>query len=344
MHVSLIVPAPFDLVSGGYGYDRRIVAEMRASGLIVDVVELTGSFPFADDLARQNAGAAWNGLKPGTKVVIDGLALPAFHGIQGEVSARGSVGLIHHPVSMETGQAATARDALANVEQRFFPLLTRLIVTSDTTAETLITRFHVPPERVSIVVPGTDDATRSPVRNSSVCKILSIGTLIPRKGHDVLLRALASLRDLNWHLTIVGSPDRDPPHARALMTLAEDLKIADRVRFAGEQVGEALDHIWSAADLFALTTHYEGYGMVIAEALKRGLPVVITEGGAAGALVTDRSGVVCPVGDHVHVANALRRLITGGDERRQMADRAWRAGQTLPSWRDQAALFAAALI
>src|SRR5580704_14921805 len=171
MHVSLIVPAPFDLVSGGYGYDRRIVAELRAAGHDVDVIELTGSFPFADDVARDTARIAWRDMRPDSKPVIDGLALPAVLGLQDAISARGSVGLIHHPVSMETGLEEAQRTALAQSEQLLFPCLKGLIVTSAMTAETLTSRFHIRADRISIVVPGTDAAPRCPGSGGPACEI-----------------------------------------------------------------------------------------------------------------------------------------------------------------------------
>ena len=124
---------------------------------------------------------------------------------------------------------------------------------------------------------------------------------MPRKGHDVLLRALARLLDLDWHLTIAGGA-RDAVHANSLRALAEELKIAQRVTFAGEVQGDALEALWQRADFFALATHYEGYGMAVAEALKRGLPVVVTSGGAAGALVSPHAGVVCNPGDMVTIS------------------------------------------
>jgi glycosyltransferase involved in cell wall biosynthesis len=344
MHVSLIVPAPFDTISGGYGYDRRIVAGLREAGHQVDVVELPGTFPLVDDLARDTACAAWDRLSAETKPVIDGLALPAYRGLEDAIASRGSIGLIHHPVSLETGLSDAEQAALGDVEGRLFSHLKRLIVTSSTTAETLETQFHIPSDRIRVVVPGTDEAPRSPGSAGGVCEILSIGTLIPRKGHDVLLPALARLFDLNWHLTIAGAPDRDPPHAHGLMALAEELKIAHRVRFAGELVGDALEAAWQSADLFALATHYEGYGMAIAEALKRGLPVVVTAGGAAGTLITPEAGCVCPVGDRDQLSKSLRRLIFGRALRGAMAEQAWQVGQTLPSWETQAELFASAVV
>jgi glycosyltransferase involved in cell wall biosynthesis len=166
--------------------------------------------------------------------------------------------------------------------------------------------------------------------------------LTKRKGHDVLLRALARLADLDWTLTIAGAP-RDPAHAQALAALADELGLARRVAFAGEVVAEALETLWRGADLFALATHHEGYGMAIAEALKRGLPVATTNGGAAGALVTPESGIVCAPGDDAALARALRRVIFDTALRAEMAEAAWGIGQSLPDWPAQADLFAAAL-
>jgi glycosyltransferase involved in cell wall biosynthesis len=107
--------------------------------------------------------------------------------------------------------------------------------------------------------------------------------------------------------------------------------------------GDALAALWQQADLFALATHWEGYGMAIAEALKRGVPVAVTAGGAAGNLVTPEAGVVCPVGDQTNLSKALRRLIFGSELRRKLADAAWQVGQTLPDWPTQAREFAQAL-
>lgn len=343
MHLTLLVPGPFDAVSGGYAYDRRMVAGLRDAGHDVDVVELGGQHPFADDVARAAAEAAWAGLAADAVPIIDGLGLPAFDGLAAQMAARFAVGLIHHPTALETGFSEEQRAGLRAAEQKLMPLLGRVIVTSPATGERLAADFGVPAERIRVVVPGTEDAPRCAGSSDDVCRLLSIGTVVPRKGHDVLLRSLHRLGDLNWELTIVGSESRDPVHAHGLRALAEELGIARHVRFAGELTGDALEGEWRRADIFALATHWEGYGMAIAEALKRGLPVAVCKGGAAGDLVPAEAGVVCEPGDIEQLRKALRRLIFSKELRGYLAENAWQAGQSLPSWDDQARAFAAAL-
>jgi len=343
MHLALLVPAPFAAVSGGYSYDRRMVEGLRAAGHSVDVVELAGRHPLTDDAARDAAAAAWAMLPADAVPVIDGLGLPAFDTLAEQLAARRTVGLIHHPTALETGFSEEARTTLRAAERKLMPLLARVIVTSTPTGERLVADFGVPEGRIRVVVPGTEDAPRCAGSSDGVCRLLSIGTVVPRKGHDVLLRSLQRLGDLNWELTIVGSEERDRVHAHGLRALVEELGMASRVRFAGELVDGALEAEWRKADLFALATHWEGYGMAIAEALKRGLPVAVCKGGAAGDLVPAEAGVVCEPGDVEQLGKALRRLIFSRELRDYLAENAWQAGQQLPSWDDQARAFEAAL-
>jgi glycosyltransferase involved in cell wall biosynthesis len=342
MRAAFIVPAPLSTVSGGYGYDRHIIAGLRENGIAVDVVELAGNRPLPDAAAEAAAQAAWSALPDDAVPVIDGLGLPAFANLADALKARRAVALVHHPVSLETGLSEDDRAKLHAAEATLLPLFARVIVTSDATASTLASTFGVDRARMAVVVPGTDDAPRSAGSGGPGCAILSVGTLIPRKGHDVLIRALTRLFDLDWKLTIAGGP-RDQVHAQTLQALAEQPGAAGRVQFVGEMTGAALEELWQKADIFALATHYEGYGMAVAEALKRGLPVAVTSGGAAGVLVTPEAGVVCAPDDEVTLSKSLRRLIFDVSLRRDAAEAAWKIGQALPNWPTQAKAFAAAL-
>ncbi|MGX9962759.1 glycosyltransferase family 4 protein [Roseomonas sp. F4] len=342
MDIAFLVPAPFDAISGGYGYDRRLVAGLRALGHEVTVVELQGTHPLPDTAALASAQTALQKVPEGARIVIDGLGLPAFQPVLEVLEQRGAVGLIHHPTALEHGNPGEVRDALRAAEQAIFPRLARLVATSPLTARRLEPEFGADPEKVGVVEPGTDPAPRSTGSGGPGCAILAIGTLVPRKGHDVLLRALGMLSDLDWTLTIAGSP-RDKVHAEGLRALAEELGLTSRVTFAGEVDQHALDALWAGTDLFALATHWEGYGMAAAEALARGVPVAITAGGAIAEVVPVTAGVISPPGNVVSLGKAMRRAIFDTDLRAEMAEAAWAAGQKLPRWEDRATAFLAEL-
>lgn len=340
--IALLVPGPFDTVSGGYGYDRRIAAGLRALGQEVRVVELAGRHPLPDGAAEAAARAALAALPEGARIVVDGLGLPAFLPLVEDLAARRAVALIHHPTALETGFGADVRAALRERERAMFPRLARIIATSPLTAQRLAEEFGAAPARIGVVEPGTDPAPRARGSAGPGVAILAVGALTPRKGHDVLMRALAGLPDLDWTLTIVGGV-RDRVHADGLQALPAELGIAQRVRLAGEADQAELDALYDGADLFALATHWEGYGMAVAEALSRGLPVAITAGGAAAELVPVEAGIVSPPGDVVSLTKALRRVLFDAPLRAAMRDAAWEAGQRLPRWEDRASAFLAEL-
>jgi glycosyltransferase involved in cell wall biosynthesis len=340
--VALLVPGPFETISGGYIYDRRLVQGLAAQGHDVRVVELAGRHPLPDAAAEAAARDALAGLPGDARIIIDGLGLPAFAPLADELARRRAVALIHHPTALEKGFGADAREALRGIETALFPRLARLVATSRLTAERLAAEFGVDAAHIGVVEPGTDPASRARGSGGPGVALLSVGTLTPRKGHDVLLRALAGMPDIEWRLTIAGAA-RDAVHAEGLHALAEELGIAQRVTFAGEVDGPALEALYAGADVFALATHWEGYGMAAAEALARGLPVAITAGGAIADVVPMEAGCVSPPGDVVSFTKGLRRMLVDTEMRQEMAEAAWEAGQRLPRWDDRAAAFLAEL-
>lgn len=246
----------------------------------------------------------------------------------------GAIGLIHHTTALADPDA---KSSIRAIEREVLPRLRRVVATSAAVGARLVDAFGVLPERLAVIPPGVPDVPRSTGSGGPGCAILSVGALVPRKGHTVLLQALARLFDLDWSLTIIGDDTRDPDHAAALRAQAVASGIANRVRFAG-----ALDDLapaWQGADLFALATEWEGHPATIAQALRHGLPVAVTAGGSAASDVTPECGVVVQVGDADQLSKAMRRIIFDPDLRAEMANAAWRIGQTLPRWADQAAQF-----
>jgi glycosyltransferase involved in cell wall biosynthesis len=339
--VQLVVPGPLDQRTGGYIYDRRMVEGLRALGWAVDVHELAGRFPITDEVAIAAAGQAATAMPAGSLPVIDGLALSAFRDLSGRLP-RPWVALVHHPLALETGLDAGDAAALADAEQRMLAAADRVIVTSPQTRRDLAA-YDVGDARVGVVLPGTERAVLARGSGGPDIALLCIASLTPRKGHLVLLEALAGLRDLPWQLTCVGSPERDPALARAIGAAIERHGLGARVRLIGEQTEPGLRPFYDAADLFVLASHHEGYGMVLAEALARGLPIVATTAGAIRDTVPAAAGVLVPPGDPATLAAALRRVLTEPELRRDLAAGARAARERLSSWADAALAFAAEL-
>jgi glycosyltransferase involved in cell wall biosynthesis len=195
--------------------------------------------------------------------------------------------------------------------------------------------------RVTVAVPGVDAAARAAGGPpDGPLALLAVGSLIPRKAYDVLVAALETLKDRDWRLTIIGATDRAPDTARALEAQIAAARLGDRITIAGAADTPTLSRAYDGTDLFVMPSLYEGYGMVLTEALARGLPILCTTGGAAAETVPEAAAVKVAPGDAVALAKALTALIDDGDRRAAMADAAWVAAASLPRWRETAAIVA----
>ena len=352
----LVVPGPLEQRTGGYLYDARMAEELRRRGWRVTVHSLEGRFPDADETARTSMTAALAGVPDGATVLVDGLALGGLpEPVAAERRRLRILALVHHPLSEETGLPPEVRDRLADSERRALVATDGVVVTSPFTARGL-RRFGVDAGRVRVVEPGTDRPPRESAGPVSGVppRLLSVGAVVPRKGHDVLVRALARIAHLPWECVCAGSLERDPGHAARVLADVCSRGLAERVRFAGECDQATLAALYAESALFVLASHYEGYGMVLAEALAYGLPIVSTTGGAIPETVPDAAAVLVPPGDDAALAAGLAPLLacpdrdagggSGAERRAVLATAARRHAAALPGWDDAAAALADALI
>ncbi len=343
-NLHLVVPGPLDQRTGGYIYDASIVAGLRRMGWRVVVHELEGTFPEADAVAHASLTQALTDLPDDARVVVDGLAMGGLpqplHDHGGRLRI---VGLVHHPLADETGLDAHQRHRLSASEREALSACRGVLVTSATTASR-VTAYGVRATRVCAVPPGTDPVPPADGPGPGAPpQILCVGAVIPRKAQDVLVRAVARLREKPWRCICAGSVTRDPAYAAAVETQVIDAGLTERVRLVGECEPDALDALYHSSSVFALPSYDEGYGMALSEALARGLPVVSTTGGAIPDTVPDGTGILVPPGDDQALAAVLDELLANAAQCRSLASAARRYAATLPNWDQAAAAFAAAV-
>jgi glycosyltransferase involved in cell wall biosynthesis len=331
--VVLVLPGSLDTPTGGYVYDRRMVNGLRDLGWHVDVCSLSGDFPWPSDAALEQAKAALSSIPDGLTVLVDGLAGGAMPSVMaGEAMRLRLVSLLHHPLADETGLPKADAAKLETSERRALAAVRRVVVTSQATAARVTQLFGIVPSLITVVEPGVDRGPLTTGSQSTTCELLCVATISPRKGYDTLLRALAMIADRDWRLTVVGSLHSYPQSVDQLRNGIRSAGLERRVSLVGEADAATISAYYQRSDLFVLATEYEGYGMVVAEALAHGLPVVSTPVGAIPGLVGADAGVIVPVGDADRLAGAIRSVLDDDGLRRRLTDGAVRARDRLPSW------------
>jgi glycosyltransferase involved in cell wall biosynthesis len=346
--VALVVPGSLDTPTGGYAYDRRLATELAARGWTVDIVRLDDGFPFPVPDALRRADQALAALPDGALALCDGLAFGAMPAAARAHRDRLTlVALVHHPLALETGLDAATAATLADSERDALACARAVVVTSPNTAR-LLAGYDVAADRITVALPGTERAvpaagTRSADATQPV-HLLAVASLVPRKGHALLLDALTRLRDLPWRLTCVGSLALDPPTAQAIRATVSARGLDERITFVGAVPSGELARFYDAADVFVMPTFYEGYGMAVAEAVAHGLPVVGSRTGGIPDLVDERSGILLPPGALDPLTTALDRVIRDDAWRATLASGAAARAATLPTWSDTAAAVERALL
>jgi glycosyltransferase involved in cell wall biosynthesis len=339
------MPGPLDQRTGGTIYDRKVIEALREDGWWVEVLEWSATFPFPNEDDRLEVAASLAAVPDNALVLIDGLALGTLPGLARlERKRLRLVGLVHHPLALETGLSPMMSATFAAEELDALTSVRAVIVTSETTALIVEEAFGVPGDRITVAPPGVDKpkSFRGERRPGPV-RIFAMGSISPRKAHHVLIEALARIEDLDWTCVIAGSLERAPEVAEALISQIGMLGLGQRVKLVGEVDAEQAARLYADSDLFALASVYEGYGMVFAEAQAHGLPIVATTGGAIPEAVAEGSGILVPPNDAPAFAEALSALISDPERRAALAAGSQAAGERLPGWNQTAALIAKAL-
>jgi glycosyltransferase involved in cell wall biosynthesis len=347
--VHVIVPEGVDdpsRPSGGNTYDRQVCRGLVALGWSVHEHAVPGAWPRAGAAEHAALARSVRRMPDGAVVLLDGLvacAAPAV--LVGQARRLRQVVLVHMPLGHRPpGDEA---GAVRSRERQVLEAAAAVVTTSAWTRQRLAELYGLATDRVHVAEPGVDAAGLGP-GTAAGDALLCVAAVTPDKGHDVLLEALATATDLPWCCACVGSLDRDVAFADDVRRRARDGALRDRVRFVGPRTGPDLDRAYVAADLLVLASHAETYGMVVIEALARGLPVIATEvGGVTEALGHGddgtRPGLLVPPGDPAALGAALRDWLGDAALRGRLRRAARERRASLPGWPATASVLAGVL-
>jgi glycosyltransferase involved in cell wall biosynthesis len=343
----MVVPEGIDdpaRPSGGNTFDRLVCGGLAAAGWAVHVHAVPGPWPRPDASSYAALAGAVRRIPDDAVVLLDGLvASAAPEVLVPEAGRLRLVVLVHMPL----GQGTTD-DGVRQREGAVLSAAASVVTTSAWARRVLLERYSLPDDRVHVAEPGADAADLAP-GTATAGALLSVAAVIPGKGHDVLLDALAMLAGLRWHCLCVGSLERDPAFAESLRRRVLDGGMEGRVRFSGPQTGADLARSYGAADVLVLPSRSETYGMVVTEALARGLPVVAAEvGGVPEALGHGvdgtRPGLLVPPDDAAALRDALRAWLEDDDLRRRLRRAARERRASLSRWSTTTSVVAGVLV
>jgi glycosyltransferase involved in cell wall biosynthesis len=312
-----------DRPSGGNTYDRRVCDGLNAAGWRVLEHVVAGTWPRPATASLTRLAAVLAAVPDGSSVLVDGLVASAAPEVLVPAARRlRLVVLLHMPLRDDAERAVLA-------------VADAVVVTSGWTHDVVRDRLGTA-SRVHVAEPGVDFDGHAPGTPEGG-QLLCVSAVTKAKGHDVLLTALAALADARWRCVCVGSLRRDPGFASHLARRVREHGLQHRVVLIGPRTGEELRASYAAADVLVHPSRGETYGMVVADALARGLPVIATTVGGLPDTVGQapdggRPGLLVPPGDPAALSHALRRWLEDPRLRRELRSRAAQRRETLTGW------------
>jgi glycosyltransferase involved in cell wall biosynthesis len=334
--------------SGGSTYDLRVCAALAAAGRPVRRHDVPGAWPHPRPGDLDRLAAALDAVPAGGVVLLDGLVACAAPDVVEPAARRlRLVVLVHLPLADETGQDPADAAAPHAAETRTLRAASVVVATGTAVGRRLAADPALAGVRVRVVPPGVDPAPVTAPSDAG-SRLVCVASVTPRKGHDVLVEALAGLTDLAWTLVCAGPEPAGSSFGDLVRRRVVDAGLGDRVRLAGPLPADRVAALYAAADLLVLPSRAEPYGMVVTEALARGVPVVASDvdgvpealGLAAGGTAP---GLLVPPGDVAALRAALREWLTDPLRRNALRASAVDRRSALAGWGTTAAELAAVL-
>ena len=345
MEIGLVVEGDLEQTSGGYRYDRKLVAFLEARGDEVDVISLpqrpgdergleTASGPLESDrTVRRRLD------RPYDVLLQDELCYPTLAEHNPRLERPGAiVSLVH---LLRTPDPAVDDSRVREREKRYLESVDAAVCTSSHTrgrttslADGDLPTLVAPPAGRHEGAALSADAVRERARTDPF-RLAFVGNVVPRKNTTTLLEAFARIEEDedDWRATVVGSLETDSTYARAVREHARSLGVEDRVTFTGRVETAVLESILERSHVLAVPARYEGFGMVYLEAMEYGVvPIASSVGGASEFVADGRNGFVVDPTDTDQLADRLGALAADRNRLAALGTGALETATAHPTW------------
>jgi glycosyltransferase involved in cell wall biosynthesis len=331
-----------DVPTGGNVYNSNLLTELDALGVKVRLQTLPGPWPEGNASTHAQLAKVLQGAPTSIVDGIVGCGAPDVIAAAVD-SGRVILILLHLPISDELGLEPSRRERYAALEARAIRAASGVLSTSRWSAEKFTRRFGC--RDVGVAVPGVRPAeVARGSQHTGAPRFLTLATLTPTKDQLTLVQALRQVAGLSWTAALIGSDQSAPHYAARVRAHIASAGLTERIVVPGMLTGDTLDREWDAADLLVLPSRTETYGLVIGEALARGVPAVVpAETGAVEALHQGETmhssvtpGTAVPSGDPARLAEVFRSWLTKPTLRHAWRQAALARRATLPGWQQTA--------
>lgn len=342
MNIATIIPGNINVLTGGYLYMRNVVEYLRAHGVETEVLRIPAlPFPYLLQLCSNLVFCIRFPRRRYDAVLEDEMAHPALflfnHWLKCVTQTK--IVVIVHMVWWKVAKNRLKARYVKFIETQLLKTADRIIANSQYTKAEL-EAMRIPGAAIAVVYPGYDlplTDTRAPepreARDRTALKLLTVANITPLKGLDTLIEALQRLREPAVSLEIIGDEQCDPRYSRRLKARVARSGLENRVRFHGRLPPTRLASFYADADIFVLPSHCEAFGIVVAEAMAFGLPIVATRCGGIPELVTDgENGFLVPPNDGESLARAIQTLTADPALRARYGRRSSEKARNLNTW------------
>jgi glycosyltransferase involved in cell wall biosynthesis len=339
MKIGLLVPGSLDTVSGGYFYDRRLLASLQEQGHMVQVI----SIPWRSYIPALLGSRSFH-LPPGLDLLIqDELAHPALLTANRPPHPYPLICLVHHLRSSEI-HPNWLNFCYRLIEQTYLRSVDGFIFSSKTTRQAVQELVGQPAPSIIANPPCdhfspdlSETAVAGRARQPGPLSLLFLGNVIPRKGLQTLLFAISGLPSGSVCLDVVGSLASDPGYARRVRRQAAGLSRRAAISFHGILENGSLQKLLAQAHVMVVPSSYEGFGIAYLEGMAFGLPAIGATAGAASEVITPaQNGYLIEPGDAVGLARHLMALQMDRKLLAQLSLHALESYRRQPPWRQTA--------